>query len=308
MERYNYKGIEIIGIDHGFGNIKTRNTHFRTGVIVKDTEPSIATDVVKFEDKYLVVGEDHKSYEPDKVLSDDYYYLTIAAFAKELRVRKIHNANVVIAAGLPLMWLGEQKENFKNYLMRNKELKFEYKDVQYEINVINAYVFPQGFAAVAGRMKDYDGMNILVDIGNGTMNVIYIYDHKPVSSKSYTDQMGVEGCIRKMQAEILNKMQYKIPYESCEKFLIKGNAALPEKYISVMDKVAREYVAEIINRLKEYEYNPEIMRLVVMGGGAGIVKRYIDIPEARIEYIDDIRATAVGYEVAAYTNMQKELM
>jgi alkaline phosphatase len=73
-------------------------------------------------------------------------------------------------------------------------------------------------------------------------------------------------------------------------------------------KVAKEYVAEIINRLKEYEYNPEIMRLVVMGGGAGIVKRYIDIPEARIEYIDDIRATAVGYEVAAYTNMQKELM
>ena len=39
MEHYNYNGKEIIGIDHGFVNIKCRHVVFRSGVRAYDTEP-----------------------------------------------------------------------------------------------------------------------------------------------------------------------------------------------------------------------------------------------------------------------------
>ena len=47
--------------------------------------------------------------------------------------------------------------------------------------------------------------------------------------------------------------------------------------------------------MREYEYNPEIMRLTVMGGGACILKHFWDGNNNRVQYIDDICATAKGY-------------
>ncbi len=41
-------------------------------------------DYVKFEDKYYVISEGHKSFLADKIADDDYYILTLAAIAKEL--------------------------------------------------------------------------------------------------------------------------------------------------------------------------------------------------------------------------------
>ena len=44
MKYYNNK--VIIGIDHGYGNTKTTNHIFKTGVAVSDTEPVFGTNVL----------------------------------------------------------------------------------------------------------------------------------------------------------------------------------------------------------------------------------------------------------------------
>lgn len=49
----NYK---IIGIDHGYGNIKTANCCFPTGVIASDTEPPFANDLLIWNNKYYSIG------------------------------------------------------------------------------------------------------------------------------------------------------------------------------------------------------------------------------------------------------------
>ena len=41
----------IIGIDHGYGNIKTAHTCFRTGVTVHDREPTFKNDLLFFNGK-----------------------------------------------------------------------------------------------------------------------------------------------------------------------------------------------------------------------------------------------------------------
>ena len=55
----------VIGIDHGYGNIKTANTCFRAGVTAYDKEPYFKNDMVTYGGKYYVIGAEHKEFTAD---------------------------------------------------------------------------------------------------------------------------------------------------------------------------------------------------------------------------------------------------
>ena len=97
----------IIGIDHGYGYIKTAHTCFRTGVTACDKEPAFKTDLLIYEDRYYIIGDEHKEFTADKMNDMDYYLLTLAAVARELNIRGLTEAEVFLAVGLPLTWVGE---------------------------------------------------------------------------------------------------------------------------------------------------------------------------------------------------------
>ena len=46
----------------------------------------------------------------------------------------------------------------------------------------------------------------------------------------------------------------------------------------------------------EHGYNLEVTECVFVGGGAGVVKRYVKYSGKNIHYIDDVKANAKGYE------------
>ena len=80
----NKNGIYIIGVDHGYGNIKTANCCFPTGVESSDTEPTFKNDLLIYHGRYYQIGVGHKEYAAEKVMDEDYYILTLAAIAREL--------------------------------------------------------------------------------------------------------------------------------------------------------------------------------------------------------------------------------
>lgn len=80
---------KIIGIDHGYGNMKTANCCFPTGVCAYDAEPLFTADMLVCNDKYYLIGEGHKEFAPDKIKDEDYYILTLAAIAKEHKLRAL---------------------------------------------------------------------------------------------------------------------------------------------------------------------------------------------------------------------------
>ena len=51
-----YKEKIIIGIDHGYGNIKTANHIFRTGVLKHDSEPLFTKNLLVYYGIYYTVG------------------------------------------------------------------------------------------------------------------------------------------------------------------------------------------------------------------------------------------------------------
>ena len=44
----------IVGIDHGYGNIKTANHCFKTGVMGFDAEPLFTKDMLEYEKKKCI--------------------------------------------------------------------------------------------------------------------------------------------------------------------------------------------------------------------------------------------------------------
>lgn len=107
--------------------------------------------------------------------------------------------------GLPLKWVQAQRESFKKYLTRERYVSLKYKKVSYLIEIVDCTVMPQGYAAVAENLKDFKGMNLLVDIGNGTMNVMYLNNGRPIESKSWTEKLGVNQCFIRIQNHIMNQ-------------------------------------------------------------------------------------------------------
>ena len=209
MKKYNNS--IIIGIDHGYGNIKTANSCFPTGVNSFDTEPIFKDNMLIWNNKYYLIGNDHKEFIPDKIFDDDYYILTLAGIAKELNLHKIYFADIYLAAGLPLTWVSEQKEQFKKYLLQNKQVNFTFKGKPYFINFIDADIYPQGFAAIINNISEFTGMNMLCDIGNGTMNIMFVTDKKPDAQRIYTEKFGTHQCTLQIRENIMRKYHTEIP-------------------------------------------------------------------------------------------------
>ena len=70
------KNMQIIGIDHGYGNLKTAS------VLTFDHEPVHAQDLLVYDGKYHVIGSGHREFTPDKVSNPDHYILTLAGIGQ----------------------------------------------------------------------------------------------------------------------------------------------------------------------------------------------------------------------------------
>ena len=286
----------IIGIDSGYGNIKTANCCFPASVAVYDTEPVFKDNLLVYDGRYYLIGEGHKEFLADKTKDIDYYVLALAAIARELNIRKITSGRVHIAAGLPLTWVSGQRNEFKDYLMQNREVEFSFRGTQYHVEIIGADVFPQGFAAVADRLSEFKGVNMLCDIGNGTMNIMFINDKKPIPGNMFTEKYGTHQCLLAVRENVMRIHHTTVDEAIINRVFRFGTADIKEDYLKTITDTATEYVAGIFQRLREHEYNPELMRLYVLGGGSCLIRTFGVYDENRVTINDDICATAKGYE------------
>ena len=79
----------IIGIDSGYGNMKTANCCFPASLSAYDREPVFKENLLVFEGKFYLIGEGHKESLADKTRGLDYSVLALAGVARGLNIRKI---------------------------------------------------------------------------------------------------------------------------------------------------------------------------------------------------------------------------
>ena len=327
----NRSGSEVvIGFDHGYGNIKTANTCFRAGVTAYDKEPYFIIGSLQYNGKWYGISEEHKKFIPDKMTDQDYYILTLAAIARELELAHLTSADIHLAVGLPLTWVSEQKDRFSKYLIQRKDVKFSFDGTAYSIRIVGCDVFPQGFAAVADKLAEFKGTTMLCDIGTEgckplvcksalrtalveleiraahlPMNIMTISNGKPNPQKCYTEKYGTYQCMLSIREQLMRKFGTAIDDDVIDDALRYGKADIDEKYLTVIREVARQYVAGIMRRLREHEYNPELMKLYIVGGGGCLIRNFDEYDPNRVTINDDIRATAKGYEFLANLKLKK---
>lgn len=129
--------IEVIGVDHGWSGMKTVSQVFTTGVKEITTEPAFYNNVVEFNGSYYKVGGKRLEVRELKVENENFYILTLAAVAKELNRRGMRNANILLSVGLPLTRFGAEKQDFIDYLSKEKEVTFRFDNEQYRIKLAN---------------------------------------------------------------------------------------------------------------------------------------------------------------------------
>ncbi|MCM1228320.1 MAG: ParM/StbA family protein [Clostridium sp.] len=301
-----YNDIVIVGIDHGYGNIKTAQTVTPTGIMKLSTEPTFTENVLFYEDGYYRIGEGHKEFISDKWQDNDFYLLTLMGIARELKQEGITSANVHLAVGLPLTWVDRQREDFRRYMLQKENIDFKFAEKLYSIRIVGCSVYPQGYAAVVDKLRDMTGVNMLADIGNGTVNIMYINNRKPISTKSHTEKMGVNQCVISASNAVLDKLGVKIDDAIIQQMIRYGKADIADEFSNVLKQAITEYANGIFDMLRRYEYNPKLMRLYITGGGGKLIENFGTYERDRVTIIGDICASAKGYEQFALMKYRKD--
>ncbi|MBQ8202004.1 MAG: MobA/MobL family protein [Clostridia bacterium] len=82
------------------------------------------------------------------------------------------------------------------------------------------------------------GTTMLADIGNGTMNILYLIDGRPSESRSWTEKQGVNQCVIATRNVVMDKFGVKIDDSIIEQILRTGTAAIGKPYLECTTAVA----------------------------------------------------------------------
>jgi plasmid segregation protein ParM len=295
----------IIGVDHGYGNCKHASGAFPTGIIAYDSKPTFDGNVLLYKGAHYKIGEGHKSFTSDKTADIDFYVMTLAAIARELNHHGMTSADVHIAAGVPLMWVRTQRDSFREYLLQNESAEFTFKDKDFKIRIVGCNIFPQCYPAILENLGGMDGVNMVADIGNGTMNAMMILNRQVSESKCWTEKLGVNQCMIAAKNAVMDRFGVKVEDMIVQNVIRYGTADIGTEYLDCIINSAKSYAADIFTALRKYEYNSDLMRLYVVGGGGCIVKNFAEYNKDRVIINDDICATAKGYEQLALGLLKK---
>jgi len=298
----------IIGVDAGYGNMKTARTIYPTGLVAMDTKPFFDGDILEYNGTWYRIGEGHKAYNPDKTADEDFYILTLASIAAELSTEQMTEANVHLALGLPTTWTGRQREDYRSYMMRNPDVQFVFNDVLYRIHLTDCIVFPQGYAALVPLMdndkrfnefRQFTGTVMMADIGNGTMNIMRLVNGKPNDQHCWTEVLGVNQCVLTARKQMMDKYGIDMPESVIEQFLRTGTVNLARELLDNLTDIVRGYVTGLFDALRVHGYDARLMKLFVMGGGGCLVKNFGKYDPGAVIFVDDLHASAKGYEYMA---------
>ena len=137
---------------------------------------------------------------------------------------------------------------------------------------------------------------MLCDIGNGTMNIMFINDRKPVVDRMFTEKYGTHQCMLSVRENVMRTHHAAVDDAIINRVLRFGTADIREDYLATIRETAAEYVGGIFRILREHEYDPALMRLHVLGGGGCLVRNFGAYDAGRVTIYEDICATAKGYE------------
>lgn len=259
--------------------------------------------VVGYGNRYYAVGGSRMEVKADKTKDDDYYILTLAGLAEELKVRGIHRANVVIGAGLPLTRVGAEKEMFGAYLMREETAVFTYEGEPYEIVVEGVEIYP--YAAILPWLSELPSPCLVMEWGSWTVEVIYMEERTPILERCLSLPFGTIRCQREINKELMRNFNVQAEERNMEAVMLGQEVFLAEKYQVLMEEQIRSYIRKVLDSMKENGFSLEMIPVVHLGGGASVVKRFGKYEPSMTRIIEGVGVNATAFEQLVRKKIEK---
>ena len=289
----------VVGIDHGFSMMKTPHATFENGVEKLGGEATLTNNTLIYQGSYYKVGEGRLPLMQTKTENENYFLLTLAAIAKEMDIYQQCKADVILAVGLPFSRFGKEKDDFYRYLLRNEKIQFSYSGREYEIRIIDVYVFPQCYAAIADKLREYGRENLIVDIGSKTIDVIHTRNYVPVESESTSIPAALIQCMEGIKSNVYQNCNRRLSEDMIQQMILEKDVNIPTDCKVIIREGLEDFAKGMEAKLAELGFDLEMFTVIYAGGGATLMKNYGTLKSANIHYLEDIRANAKGYEFLA---------
>ena len=237
-----------------------------------------------------------------KTSNDNYYLLTMAAIAQEIRYRRgERKTDVVLTAGLPLASFGREKKGFREYLFRKEQpLRFRYEDESYEIRIQDVKLFPQGYSALALHpecVRDEPSV-LLADIGGWTVDLMRLDNNVPNAATCRSLELGMIRCIDEIGEQVRRALGLSLTTAQIECVLRGDASSLPDEAKGIIHAQADLYVQNLLSAITESGLDTRAIPAIFMGGGAALLKRRMSATNGlcRPIILDDVSLNAKGYE------------
>ena len=291
----------IIGIDHGYAAMKTAHRSFPTGLVPYAHEPYSNDHVLEYDGQFYVIGSGRQALQKDKTATESYYLLTLAAIAMELEARKLPGeAEVILAAGLPLTSFGRDKKAFRQYLLRDsKPIDFRYEGRPYRITIKDVQLFPQGYSAVIWQPELLEQPSVIVaDIGGWTVDLMEVDNQVPNAATCRSLELGVIRCLNEISEQLRRTLGLSLTNTQIESVMRGATTTLPREAKELIQRETEQYISRLLSASQECGMDYRAMPMVVLGGGASILTRHVS-PRAGLcglFTLEDDKRNAQGFQ------------
>ena len=291
-----------IGIDHGYYAIKTKHFSFPAGIAAYRHEPYTLQNTLEYGGKFYVCGTGRQPILRNKTENDNYYLLTLAAIAKEVKQRgEKAECSATIAAGLPLAGFGREKKSFREYLLRSSQpVGFKFEGLPYKITIQDVKLFPQGYSALALHPELVQGEPsvLLMDVGGWTVDLMRLDNGVPNAVTCRSLELGMIRCIDEIKEQVRRDVGLSVTDAQVERVLSGKPCSLSDDVQGIIRHQGRFYTEKLLSAAMEAGFDLKTIPVVMLGGGAAVIKRNVAPQDGlcRVFALVDDRVNAEGFE------------
>ena len=294
----------LIAIDHGNKQIKTINCEpFTSGLLESDTQP-FGKDVLMYKGKYYQVTDQRIPYRKDKTEDERFFILTLFAIAREIEEQGFFHPGVMrvqLAVGLPPAYYGTHYQSFIRYFLDRGTVSFSYRGKTYSILIDNVGCYPQSYAAALTMFQTLSTIPkaLVLDIGGMTADYLQIKYGEGDLSVCDSLENGVIRLYNRIESKVRAEQDILLTEREIDAILLGTEVQVPFGVATVVDRLAQEFIADLLSALRERQLELKSGPVIFVGGGSILLRKQIQ-KSGKVSnplFVEDIRANARGYEV-----------
>lgn len=313
----------MITISIDTGNKHVKSVHFTLNAALSESDDLIVgqDNALYYNGKYYTTTTNRIAYMRDKTEDERFFILTLFAVAKEmdwmikndqLSYKDGELLDITLLNGLPPAHMQLQMKSFKKYFRRKDYIGMKYAGHTFNIRFAKVQIYPQCYAAAVYACKNLENYRrtVVIDIGGITEDVLVFEKNvdgnaEGVITMNADAMASLEHGVIKLFTRIeqdCNKVGCALNAQDegmIEDAILGKISGLPKECISIIRRDAAVFAEECISIVKEQSSNLAASHVFICGGGAILLKEYLEDVAARIlgeyEILEDAKANVKGY-------------